>query len=170
MDAQSDLLASRYARALFEYVKPPFEEQTLFKLEALASFLKQYQLRLVGIDRLTLERIVNLYKLEKIKLNLILMLLEKRKALPLFRSVITVFLTLYKEYHTSMVCVLRSSHLLTDEQKNTFISCIERLSGKRIFYSFVHDRSLIAGIRIESETMVWEHSISRKLRLIEQLQ
>ena len=88
MDAQSDLLTSRYAQALYAYTAPPFEQKSLFRLEALSTFLHQHQTQLVGIGKACLTNIIALYDVKWARFELVLVLLEKRGILHLLGGVV----------------------------------------------------------------------------------
>lgn len=63
---------------------------------------------------------------------------------------------------------ITSSHELSKDKIHVFQEYLARLSGKDILYEYGVDATLIAGIRMQSNQILWEHSIRNQLRALRQ--
>lgn len=170
MDTVHELLAGRYARALLLFSNCPYDQALAWRLDAFVTFLNRYQIELTGVSLDIFLRIARIYEVEASCLESLVALLKMQKREELFISVVRNFAQQYKELYKLEFCSIASSHVLTEEQKEALGAFLERASGKRIFYTTAVDRGLIAGVRVEGDSLMWEHSISSQLRAIEQLQ
>lgn len=57
-----------------------------------------------------------------------------------------------------------SSSVLSDSEKKRVINFVENMSKKEIISDFIVDPKLICGLRIQSNTFLWERSIAKQLR------
>ena len=55
---------------------------------------------------------------------------------------------------------------LSDDRQDQLVQFIERKTGTKARLQVTIDPSLIAGIRIQSEQLLWEYSIKKELRLL----
>lgn len=170
MEIDNETLASRYARALLNYTAGLDDTGLAVRLGAFATFLGLYRRHLVQLDTDFYEKIGHIFKLEACRIDLIVRLLSGHDRLMLMPDVMRHFFELYKKEHQLLFCTLKTSHELTADQKDVLMTFIGQISGKEIVFSVKIDRSLIAGVRIEGDEMVWESSVARQLRAIEQLQ
>ncbi|HBL98333.1 TPA: hypothetical protein DDZ86_01670 [Candidatus Dependentiae bacterium] len=170
MDVVHELLAARYACALLRYSACEAHEDLAWRLDAFVFFLNRYQSDLMGLESEMFLRIAHIFELDRCNFDLLLKLLTSQKHEELFVAVVRSFAKQYKEQHGLEFCLIKSSHKLMDEQKKALCTFLEHASGKRIFYTTVVDRGLVAGIRVEGDSLIWEHSVSSQLRAIEQLQ
>lgn len=63
--------------------------------------------------------------------------------------------------------VVATSHEIPDHDKKEIIESFKKLTGKKIDAEFLVDPELIAGIRIISQDYIWESSLSRHLKKLE---
>lgn len=167
MDERVSRKVLTIARALFAYANPPFDAGILMRLNMFADMIRSYQGRVLVRRVVDIIAISKQYSLDQCRFDLVAQLLEQRSQLELFPALVEQFSKLYAEKHRVMQCVIKSSHNLTETQKNVLVRWLELKTGKRVFYSVLTDPALIAGIRIESDSMLWERSIARQLRLLE---
>lgn len=72
--------------------------------------------------------------------------------------------------HSIKIFRVKSAPVLDDEQRNIVRDFLKRISkAEYISCEFVEDVALIAGIRAESETALWEYSVDKKLREAQQM-
>lgn len=71
--------------------------------------------------------------------------------------------SLYKERKKILFFSITSAHKLSQDELKIIMKFLERKTGKTVLYDWSIDTSLIAGIRCQSDTLVWEHSISKQL-------
>jgi ATP synthase F1 delta subunit len=77
---------------------------------------------------------------------------------------------IYNKQHRIIECVIKSSHDLSNDDKNkllSFASCL--LESASIKAQFVVSPELICGIRIQSDSLLWEQSINKTLQQAEYL-
>lgn len=170
MEIDNEVLASRYARAILDYAACLRDTELAVKIGAFATFLSLYRHRLAQLDIDFYENLGRVFALEPCRIDILVRLLFKHDRLSLMPDVMRHFFELYKKQHQLLFCTLKTSHELTLEQKDVLATFIGRISEKEIVFSVKIDRSLIAGVRIEGDEMVWESSVARQLRAIEQLQ
>ena len=94
--------------------------------------------------------------------ELIFLLIRHGRA-SLIATVLDKVCSLYKERKNILFFTITSSHDISKEQLSLVQQFLAHKTGKTILYDWSIDKSLIAGMRCESETLVWEHSISRQL-------
>jgi ATP synthase F1 delta subunit len=70
---------------------------------------------------------------------------------------------LYTEREGIMEFEIRSSHDLNHEQLEIIKYFLSSMTGKHIVYKHSIDRELIAGIRLQSDILLWERSVAQKL-------
>lgn len=170
MEIDNEILASRYARAHLNYVACSKDLNFAVRLGSFATFLDLYKHRLIQVDATFYEMLGNIFSLDNCRIGLIARLLSRQGRLVLMPSVMRYFFEYYKRKYMLAFCKIEVSHELSDDQKEFLANFIVRASGKEIVFSVKVDRSLIAGIRIEGDEMLWESSVARQLRVIEQLQ
>lgn len=131
-----------HARALFLLKVPVIPQEV--KREALTEIMARFELP------------------ESIQI-LIDLLLEHKRAFLLadILDEISIIYANRKMIHTFKVT--SSSELSARERSDIEAFVADRVQGT-IMYTYVVDKKLIAGIRIQSETLLWEHSIDKQLR------
>lgn len=173
METDKEVLASRYARALLacsEERGVDFTDPALaVSLGSFAACLDKYKRYLYQATPDLYERLLPIFNVRGCSFQLMIKLLTAHKRLELFPAVVRHFFEYYKRKHQIIFCEIKSSHCLTDEQANELAQFIERETGKQTLFSRQIDRGLIAGVRIEGDTMMWERSVAKQLRAIEQL-
>lgn len=170
MEIDNEILASHYARALLDYTACLKDTDLAVRIGAFTTFLGLYRRRLGQLDTTFYEKLGHIFDLEACRIDLLARLLFKQDRLLFMPDVMRHFFELYKKEHQLLFCTLKTSHELTPDQKDVLITFIGQISAKEIVFSVKIDRSLIAGVRIEGDEMVWESSVARQLRVIEQLQ
>jgi len=70
---------------------------------------------------------------------------------------------LYKERKNILFFNISSAQQLSEEELQLIERFLAYKTGKTILFDWSIDTSLIAGIRCQSDTLVWEHSISKQL-------
>lgn len=82
----------------------------------------------------------------------------------IFQQIITV----YEHRNNIMEFSLKCSSPLTDKQKRSLNNFISKKTGYQINSKTIVDSTLIAGLRLQSNTLLWEHSIAKQLRTIKE--
>lgn len=101
--------------------------------------------------------------------NRLIFLLSEDKRLTLLPNVIQKIADLYRERAGIMVWSIKSSHELTQKMRTALQEFLARATGCVIMGEYALDADLIAGIRMRSDTLLWEYSIDKQLRTIHRL-
>ncbi|MFC1845688.1 ATP synthase F1 subunit delta [Candidatus Dependentiae bacterium] len=93
----------------------------------------------------------------------LIFLLIRHKRVFLIKDVLAQVCSLYKRKKDILFFTISSAHQLLDDELSSIKQFLERKTGKTILYECAIDKDLIAGIRCQSETLVWEHSVRKQL-------
>jgi F0F1-type ATP synthase delta subunit len=169
MTTQELCLARKYALAFMSYQQYYDQDIDFFlRLHGLIDFLGQYRDRFFYADKERYLKVVEIFGFDRHAFGLLLDLLVNGKRLVLIRSVLRAMCWLYQKHNALDLCAITSSHQVSDEQLDKLNLFLERASAKTVIYTHRVDRSLIAGIRARGTTFIWEDSVAKRLRLIEQ--
>lgn len=81
-----------------------------------------------------------------------------------------IFFAIYQTYiaqQSTELFTIESSHQLTDEQKKLIEKFLSKKIGKKIRATAVINPALIAGLRLQSATRVWEYSVRKQLQALQ---
>lgn len=108
-----------------------------------------------------LAEIFEKFELEKILAPLI-KILATHKRLFLIDEILKNIRLLYKENKNIMIFEITSSHQINTQDLEVIEKFLEFKTGKKIIYNYNLDKSLIAGIKLKSGTLLWEYSILKQ--------
>jgi F0F1-type ATP synthase delta subunit len=94
----------------------------------------------------------------------LLFLLEKQRQLWLLVEVLFVLVELYLQRNNLMIFSVESFPVLSSEKLEDFKKFLHRQTKKDILCRLKENKDLIAGIRAQSSSLLWEYSIEKKLR------
>ncbi|MBP9764760.1 F0F1 ATP synthase subunit delta [Candidatus Babeliales bacterium] len=94
--------------------------------------------------------------------------LSDHKRLPLFSLVLQDICCLYVQKNNMLEVTIYSSQELSENEYKKFEQFFEKLAGKKIISNVVVDETLIAGIRMQSDVLLWEYSIAARIRQLSQ--
>lgn len=98
--------------------------------------------------------------LDEKKISAILKILAKDTGiLPILRE----YYRLIKHTLIKEKLLIYSDEEISDPQKNAIVSCFEKKLGRKLRVQLEKDRTLIAGIRIQLNDRIYEHSIRSTL-------
>ena len=113
-----------------------------------------------------IERMLAAYKVMPEVMRLMkLLLVDKREIL--VSPVLDMLCSSYLKRAGIVMCTLLSSHALTEHERSIVQQFIAHQVGYRIIYDYKVDPALIAGIKVVSDTFMWEYSVARQLREVE---
>ena len=98
----------------------------------------------------------------------LLTLLLKHGRITLLTSVLKYLLKCCVQYKKEENFTITSSHDLSSEEKQKVHAFIQAKTKNTITSSFSVDPTLICGIKLQSDKHIWERSITKKLRIIQQ--
>lgn len=165
-------LAKRYATAYVNLFYAQLDVPIVERAEQAADFLMDNPSALLVLklstipahdQRACLEQLLIHYKLPDTLLRLVDLLIEQNR-LALFPHILYQMSQLYKQRQGIMEYTIKSVHKLDTQALALIRGFLEKLSGKRIIATEKIDKSLIAGIRLQSDTTLWEYSIQQQLR------
>jgi hypothetical protein len=170
MNGSRESFTRNCAQALLNYSNCPYEPTTVIRLDCLTYVLHTHKSKLIEGTAQAYHTLLTAANLDVCRLGLLIDFLDTKGFLKLFPTCVRCFYELYKERHNVATCTIKSSHRLSPEHKQALYEFVHQAARKKIIYTCARDKKLIAGIRIDSETFVWEQSIARQLRAIAQLQ
>jgi len=168
-------LEKRYAHAFLNVFADVITPKVLASTEALCDYLKKHR-RVVFMLKLSVLddqiKLHGLYELCK-RFDLpspfkkLIDLLQTQHRLPLLPDIVCHLEELYMERNQIYPLTIRSSiELMPDERTPLEKFLAQQLPGT-ILCTYHTDSRLIAGIRAQSTTYLWEKSVARQLRDIE---
>lgn len=113
-----------------------------------------------------LERMLAAYQVMPDSMQLMKLLITDKREI-LISPVIAMICASYLKRAGIVMCTLLSSHALTEHERSIVQQFIARQVGYHIIYDYTVDPSLIAGIKVVSDTFMWEYSVARQLREVE---
>jgi ATP synthase F1 delta subunit len=104
------------------------------------------------------------------QLSAIMLLLVKHNRSFYIPDVLFCINQLYKQQTNSMIFSFKSAHTLGEQQIDTIKRFLEKLVHKNIIAEPSLDRSLIAGLRLQSNEYLWEYSVRKHLQSLHELE
>lgn len=165
-------LVRRYALAFLSAFRDELSFSDIEKIKHAGRFFKEhkavvYFLRLPGRSmQIKKELIKKLFERVHMPacLQKLVELLSHHKRLSLLPNTLELLIELYQESQGIMTVRVSSSSLLHEEQIKALEAFFAHKSAKRLSCSYTVDTSLIAGIRLQSNALLWEYSVRKKLR------
>jgi F-type H+-transporting ATPase subunit delta len=176
VDQSERTIAQRYAQALLHVYGDQITADDIEHIDAAATFLAGnnralFFLRLIGIEQSIKERCLQLI-CERFHLGVYchaimkLLLADKRTFLvfPVFQAIVS----LYRQRQGILAFTMMSSHQLTSSEEHALHAFLARSTGKKIIYTRVINAQLIAGVRLQSDTWLWQYSIRNRLAQVKE--
>ena len=172
---QESVVAKKYAAAFLNvymsYLKPNFID----RLDNLIKLMGQHREALFyiklscipdTIKKEALNKLFEQFGLEK-EFGYLINLLVEHKRLFMLYQVLEYMRELYKQRNGIIECTITYSHPVSREALEEIEAFYEKKSGNtKVIYKAYTDKNLIAGIRIQSDTYLWEHSIAKQLEAL----
>ncbi len=164
-------IARKYAAAFVNVAGAKFTHADFERVQGIAEFLVEHRalifyFNLPLIKKQTIDQVLKKLfggsSTEKLLYRLVALLLEHHRAF-LLPEVLHQISDLYKSEKGIAQFAVRSSHQLADDQLETAIAFLKQATNKQIMYSYQVDPQLIAGLRLQSDTLLWEHSVKKQL-------
>lgn len=168
-------LAQKYAHAFLNVHGKAISFDDIHTMIRMVQFLREHKkiaffLKLSAIDdAIKLERLTQLsesFSLPQAVISLIQLLLHHRRA-SILAHVLHHIVALFKQRANMKDVTIASAHELTKEQKVACEQFLARITGHDNIYTYMVDKELIAGVRVQSDTFLWEKSIAQQLRYLE---
>lgn len=94
--------------------------------------------------------------------------LVNHKQLKIFSEVLSDICCLYFQTNNMLELTIYTATSLENHEFEKFENFFKKLSGKITLSTLVHDPSLIAGVRMQTDLFLWEYSIAARLRCLRQ--
>jgi len=164
-------VARNYALAFLNTFFEDIPVEDFLKMREVLAFWKENKKVLHFLDLPGFETEKKIDALEKVlqqmscpqPLKELIFLLVRHKRIYLIRDVLKKVCSLYMQRKNLVFFSVTSAHELLDDEVQSIQEFLERKTGKKVLYECVVDKNLIAGIRCQSETLVWEHSVKKQL-------
>lgn len=171
------VLAGKYAQAFLNVEGDQLTPAVFKALQEFEHMLSQHQSALffLSVPSITDERKTQIVihqasspALKKMLIPLIQLLIEHKRGYYL-SAVVRKIIQLYWERHGIMLFTITSAHELESKQVKQLEAFLARKTSHTIEYNVKLDKNLIAGIRMQSSTYLWEYSVRKQLAAINYL-
>lgn len=176
MNIQLFMLAKKYARAFTNIFIDKLNFDEIKKLEEFISFINQHKQTLFYLKlsfkkdedaQLILWKLIEQFDINIIFKKLVDLLIADKR-ISLLPMVFDYIIKIYKERYNIMNFTIVSSHKLNEDKIKVIQDFLVRNTGKTIIYTVKIDKRLIAGLKLYSHTLGWEHSVSQQLIALSQ--
>ncbi len=174
MSEYASIVAKKYAQAFLNIAGDAFTRDDFKKACVLELFLRQHRAELFflrspvendQVKEIFLEHLMAPFG-ARVQLMLLVRVLMRQHRLFLLPAVARFLCQLYAERHAISYFFIESSHELTADDCVVLVDFLARMTHETIFYEYVKEPRLIAGIRLHSDRLLWEYSIHKQLKLI----
>lgn len=165
-------IARKYAMALLYSFGSQISRQDFFAISDLVvrigahrSILFFLKLSYIDIDtkEKMLSELLSSVEHQKPFIALGLLLMHSKRGDFLY-DVLQQFIVLYQAHVGMEKFRILSASSLRDAEIQDVVSFLASHTKRDIIYDYTVDDSLIAGVRVQSDTLLWEHSIKKQLR------
>ncbi len=98
--------------------------------------------------------------------HILIHLLLKRRCIDLLPKILQKIAAGYRDQKNIINFTVATSHAIEDQEKKDVVAFIQKQVPQKIVVDFKRDPSLICGIKIKSDTLLWERSIAKQLKII----
>lgn len=176
MDIKATILSRKYAEAFLNLYMDSITDDMIIQLEELSDYLKSHKNALIffGLHHISIEEKLRLFeKIEtRIKPTLsikkLFELLIKHNRVVLFPRIIDTICKLYRKRNNIMMFDIQTTHTLDAQEIAVIQQFLSHKTKKKITSTQQVNKDLIAGLRLQSETFLWEHSINKQLKRLTQ--
>jgi len=171
MDIRSVMIAKKYSEAFLNVFAQTISPDDFEQLCMLGEFLNTHKRALffLGLPHISLAdkirsvvSVIERFKLPGSLSKLFTLLIEDGRSM-LMGEVMKQVCEGYRLRNNIQSFSITSSHALTKDELNAIKTSLEHATNSKAIYSYKIDRKLIAGLRMQSSTMLWEFSIEKQL-------
>jgi len=171
-----DIIARKYAKAFLHIFIDKMTLNDFHTIKKLESFFSNHKKTLffLSIPNINPEQkytlLVKLLKqFEAFEhLEALIRLLLNHKRVFLIKDVLKQIILLYKELKNIMLFNITSSDQLDESSLEIIEKFLATNSGKNIIWQHKIDKNLVAGIRLKSDSLLWEYSIQKQCKTLRQ--
>jgi len=170
-----ETIARKYAKAFLNIYIDDISFDQYKAITKLETFFKNHRkvVFFLSIPNITTEeKEKNLYELlSNFKLAILkplIRLLINQKRIFLIDDVLTQIIILYKEAKNIMMFNIMTPHQLEESDILIIRRFLADKTEKIITWKYLKDKKLIAGLRLQSNTLLWEYSIYKQCERLRQ--
>lgn len=171
MSIKDSLIAKKYAQAFLNLSIEKFDDQDILKIRIAYDFLTNnnqvfYSLSLPNIALSVKTKFIDVF-LKKFDLNFelkgLFLLLLKDNRINLVKEVLKSIVNIYQLKKNIMIFDISSSYKLDNNDKDIILEFLQKNTDKKILPIYKIDKNLVAGIKLQSGSYLWEYSINKQL-------
>jgi len=171
-------ISQKYAKAFMAIFPKAVTFTDIGKIRTAQQFLQQHKQALLFLQlprfnlatkKSMIADLISHFSLPE-QLSAIMLLLVKDNRSFYIPDVLFCINQLYKKQTNSITFSLTSAHALNEQQIEAIKRFLEKLIHKNIIAEPSVDRSLIAGLRLQSSEYLWEYSIRKHLQTLHELE
>jgi F-type H+-transporting ATPase subunit delta len=176
MDIKSTILSRKYAEAFLNLYMDSITDDMITQLEELSAYLRSHKNALIffGLHHISVEEKLRLF--EKIETRIkpssfiknLFELLIKHNRVALCPHVIDMTCKQYRKRKNILMFDIQTSHTLDTQDITLIQQFLSHKTHKHITSTHHINKQLIAGLRLQSETFLWEYSINKQLKKLTQ--
>ena len=165
-------LSVKYARAFFNLYGAQLTDIDFWQIKKAAQFLTKSRLAPTyfnlhtQVERLQLNKVFLEYFKLPADFNRLLVLLQKHKRIGLLPDVLHGVAYVFLRERAKLFFELQSYPALSNIQQEQVVSYLERTTGMGILYEYRENQDLLAGIRMQSEQLLYDDTIKFRLQKI----
>jgi ATP synthase F1 delta subunit len=169
---KSLILARKYAQAFLNAHADEITYDDILQFERAQDYIKPHKAALLlltlpsftpAMKRAAVFKILGKFYIPQGFTYLVDLLIEHKRILLLYEC-ITALISLYREQHAIMIFSITSSHELAQTSLDRIQQFLTHATKCVIMYKYAVNTQLIAGIRLQSATFLWEQSIQKDLK------
>ncbi|MCK9544058.1 MAG: F0F1 ATP synthase subunit delta [Novosphingobium sp.] len=168
------IIAHKYAKAFVNVFKDKIDLKDIEKLQSMQSYLEENRnlfvyFKLTVIDKSVkkeaFDKLLALFELSNIYSDLTYLLIKDNRV-QLIIYVIKEIIKVYKDYNNIMEFNILTSDKLSQNNLDYIKEFLKYKTNKKIIIKEQIDKSLIAGLKIYSDELEWQHSIRNDLNML----
>lgn len=175
MNIQEHFVAKKYAQAFLNLFINSISLDDYYNLVSAEQFLTIHKKAFFFLSLSHIEQSTKIRLLEKVmqkfgvvlSINNLVRLLLNDKRLFLLGEIVRQLCSLYRKRKNIELFSIVSSHALQEKDLSVIQQFLATNTGCDIMYTYTVDTRLIAGVRVQSDLLVWEYSIAKQLRDIQ---
>jgi len=173
MKYSQSISAKQYAKAYLLEFKNHLTLDDIENMKAMIRFCRHQHnfMSLVSVTKNKQQVLINdifqHFSLHKTLRNLVDLLI-KNKRLTLFAQILQDICCLYLITKNIVEVTIFTAAPLDEKEEQTFKDLFIKLSNKQIVSNVEIDKTLIAGVRMQSDFLLWEYSIAARIRALSQ--
>jgi len=176
MNVQEKILARRYAHAFLNVYADSLSLDDYYHIKNAYEFLSKHKeitthFRLPDVEEAKKKVVKKLFDAFQVPVSLFslvdLILVDQR--IFLLKDILRYLVKGYCQQKGYMEFSFQTSHALAENQRVALENFLEKKTKKTILYNEVVNKNLIVGIRLLSDSLLWEHSVAQQLRKAEHI-